>query len=172
MKAQVHNCQVLVDLASRNALWGAAAHLFMAFKPLAPAPKPNSSAQHAAQRATALHRGSSGLPRAFAQGSGGTGLVGQPSFSHQGEQLSAITLTLFLWAGPHQESTLVRNIDTAETRASETEPHGLHVECLCCHPPTSDRAKSINAFTIVIQTRCTLFYGLSTFAMDLSLAVL
>lgn len=96
LKAQVHNCQLLVDLASRNALWGAAAHLFMAFKPLVPAPKPAAPSSPRHPQGSALHRGTSGLhrgPSGLQRGhsglpsprNGATTLMGQTSFTHQGK---------------------------------------------------------------------------------------
>ena len=95
LKAQVHNCQLLVDLASRNALWGAAAHLFMAFKPLVPALKPAAPSSPRHPQGSALHRGTSGLhrgPSGLQRGHSGlhsprngvTTLTGQTSFTHQG----------------------------------------------------------------------------------------
>lgn len=70
LKAQVHNCQLLVDLAGRNALWGAAAHLFMAFKPLVPKPPPSPPGPPASPtpaQASNLQKAPSGLQR---EGSG------------------------------------------------------------------------------------------------------
>ena len=92
LKAQVRNCQLLVDLAGRNAIWGAVAHLLMAFKPLAPAPKPQPPGTPQAQGNPGLQRGTSGLQRGPSglpspRTSGGH-LHGQGSFSHQGDSIS------------------------------------------------------------------------------------
>ena len=70
----MYNCQLLVDLAGRNALWGAAAHLFEAFKPLgsphnppdplpaAPSPASTPAQTPSVPRASSrLQRGWSGL---------------------------------------------------------------------------------------------------------------
>lgn len=88
LKALVHNCQLLVDLAGRNAIWGAAAHLFMAFKPLVPAPKRSPPGMSQPPGTPGLHRGSSGLQRGHSgvpgPMTGGKGLLQQGSFTHQG----------------------------------------------------------------------------------------
>ena len=63
----MYNCRLLIDLASRNALWSAAAHLFEAFKPLGTPQTPPALAQSPAQNPDLL-RASSGLQR------GGSGL--------------------------------------------------------------------------------------------------
>ena len=88
LKALVHNCQLLVDLAGRNAIWGAAAHLFMAFKPLVPAPKRSPPGMSQPPGTSGLHRGSSGLQRGHSgvpgPTTGGKGLLQQGSFTHQG----------------------------------------------------------------------------------------
>ena len=96
LKAQVRNCQLVVDLAGRNAIWGAVAHLFMAFKPLVPTPKPQPPGAPQAQGSPGLQRGSSGLQRGHSglpspRTSGGH-LHGQGSFSHQGDS-SSYTVT-------------------------------------------------------------------------------
>ena len=88
LKALVHNCQLLVDLAGRNAIWGAAAHLFLAFKPLVPAPKRSPPGSSQPPGTPGLHRGSSGLQRGHSgvpsPAIGGKGLLQQGSFTHQG----------------------------------------------------------------------------------------
>ncbi|KAL0030048.1 hypothetical protein WJX79_003167 [Trebouxia sp. C0005] len=94
LKALVHNCQLLVDLAGRNAIWGAAAHLFMAFKPLVPAPKRSPPGMSQPPGTPGLHRGSSGLQRGHSgvpgPMTGGKGLLQQGSFTHQGGELLQI----------------------------------------------------------------------------------
>ncbi|KAL0047867.1 hypothetical protein WJX82_001975 [Trebouxia sp. C0006] len=94
LKALVHNCQLLVDLAGRNAIWGAAAHLFMAFKPLVPAPKHSPPGMSQPPGTPGLHRGSSGLQRGHSgvpgPTTGGKGLLQQGSFTHQGGELLQI----------------------------------------------------------------------------------
>ncbi len=103
LKAQVHNCQLLVDLAGRNAVWGAAAHLFMAFKPVVPTAMSNASV-HSPSQGSSLQRGTSGLqrgtsglqrghsglpsPRTGGAAASSKGLLGQGSFTHQGQCLS------------------------------------------------------------------------------------
>lgn len=65
----MYNCQLLIDLAGRNALWGAAAHLFEAFKPLGPPHNPSAAAlppspaqnPNLLRAASGLQRGGSGL---------------------------------------------------------------------------------------------------------------
>ena len=64
LKAQVYNCQLLIDLAGRNALWGAAAHLFEAFKPLgAPQTPPAAAPASSTVQTPSLPRAPSGLQR-------------------------------------------------------------------------------------------------------------
>lgn len=73
MKAQVQNCRLLIDLAGRNALWGAAAHLFAAFKPLVPPHSaPSAAAASSPAQTPKLPRAPSGLQR----GTSGLSLVG------------------------------------------------------------------------------------------------
>ncbi|KAL0027199.1 hypothetical protein WJX77_002651 [Trebouxia sp. C0004] len=94
LKALVHNCQLLVDLAGRNAIWGAAAHLFMAFKPLVPAPKHSPPGTHQPPGTPGLHHGRSGLQRGHSgvpsPAIGGKGLLQQGSFTRQGGELLRI----------------------------------------------------------------------------------
>ena len=64
LKAQVYNCQLLVDLAGRNAVWGAAAHLFEAFRPLqSPHNPPAAALAHSPAQNPHLLRAASGLQR-------------------------------------------------------------------------------------------------------------
>ena len=64
LKAQVQNCRLLIDLAGRNALWGAAAHLFEAFKPLVPPHNaPTAAAASSLAQTPKLSRAPSGLQR-------------------------------------------------------------------------------------------------------------
>ena len=60
----MYNCQLLIDLAGRNALWGAAAHLFEAFKPLGPSHNtPAAALAPSPAQNSNLFRASSGLQR-------------------------------------------------------------------------------------------------------------
>ena len=76
LKAQVYNCQLLIDLAGRNAVWGAAAHLFEAFRPLGPPHTPPAVALAASpaqnpnlfRASSGLQRGGSGSPMGLRRG--------------------------------------------------------------------------------------------------------
>lgn len=81
---QVTDCQLLVDLSTRNAVWGAAMHLFHAFRPLPSPTAPGKATAAAEMHGRGAVKGSPSSRDISRRSKSSRMLKPQKSFGHQG----------------------------------------------------------------------------------------